>query len=246
MNLDFKKTAIVTGGSSGIGKAIAIELLKSGLAVHICGRKIKSLEDTCLELAQFGEIQYFQLDISNTEEINRFISTWKNNLNVLINNAGICGIERLEDNLNLWENIINTNLNGLYYLTKGLVKYIQPGGSIINISSQLGIEGRAGFGAYCASKHAVLGLTKCWASELGEKKITVNAICPGWVKTEMAMADVEKMAKEEKITTDQMFDRIAQNIDLKRFIEPAEIAYLVAFLASDKARAITGQGYFMK
>lgn len=238
--------AIVTGGSSGIGKAIALEMLKVGYRVHICGRKLKALEATCAELSCFGEINYFQFDLSNVERINELVNSWNYDLDVLVNNAGICGIERLEEDLNLWRSIIDTNLNGLYFLTKGLVKFIQPGGSIINISSQLGTEGRAGFGAYSASKHALLGLTKCWASELGKKKITVNAICPGWVKTEMAMLDVQKMAQQNNLTTDQMLDQIVQKLDLERFVEPSEIAVLAVFLASVKARAITGQSYFIK
>ena len=240
------KTAMVSGGSRGIGKAIAVELLKSGFEVFICARSVNDLEETRLEISHFGKVHCFQLDISDYDKVSTFVGDWKNTLNVLVNNAGICRTERLDENENVWEEVLNTNLNGAYYLTKGLVRWIPIGGSIINISSQLGVEGREGFGAYCATKHALLGLTRCWAKELGKKKITVNAVCPGWVKTEMALSDVKKMAGQNSLSEDDMYKSITNDLDLKRFVEPEEVASLVGFLASDKARGITGQNYFIK
>jgi NAD(P)-dependent dehydrogenase (short-subunit alcohol dehydrogenase family) len=240
------KTAIVSGGSRGIGKAIAVELLKSGFEVFICARSINDLEETRSEISRFGRVQCFQLDIADNDKVNEFIENWKTALDVLINNAGICRMERLDENENVWEEVLNTNLNGAYYLTKGLVQWIPPGGSIINISSQLGVEGREGFGAYCATKHAINGLTRCWAKELGEKGITVNGVSPGWVKTEMALLDVKKMADRNSLSEDDMYKSITNDLDLKRFVEPEEVASLVGFLASDKARGITGQNYFIK
>ncbi|MBT6230487.1 MAG: SDR family oxidoreductase [Candidatus Scalindua sp.] len=240
------KTAMVSGGSRGIGKAIAVELLKSGFEVFICARSVNDLEGTRSEISRFGKVQCFQLDISDNDKVSAFVGDWKNTLNVLVNNAGICRTERLDENENVWEEVLNTNLNGAYYLTKGLVRWIPIGGSIINISSQLGVEGREGFGAYCATKHALLGLTRCWAKELGKKKITVNAVCPGWVKTEMALSDVKKMAGQNSLSEDDMYKSITNDLDLKRFVEPEEVASLVGFLASDKARGITGQNYFIK
>lgn len=245
-NSNSKKTAIVTGSSRGIGKAIAIELLNQGYHVYICSRTLKDLKDTCSNISHFGKAEYFQLDIADKSQLNKFLGEWKTPLNVLVNNAGICGIEKLEEDIGLWDDILNLNLNGVYFLTKGLLKWISGGGSIVNISSQLGMEGRSGFGAYCATKHAILGLTKCWAKELGEKGITVNAICPGWVKTEMAMADVKEMAQNRSISEEEMYREITKDLDLKRFIEPEEIAYLVAFLVSEQGRGITGQSYLIR
>jgi NAD(P)-dependent dehydrogenase (short-subunit alcohol dehydrogenase family) len=241
-----EKTAIVTGGSHGIGKAIAVELLKSGYKVFICARTIKDLEKTHSEISHFGKAEYFQLDIADNKKVNAFLEEWDTTLNVLINNAGICRTERLDESKGFWEDILNTNLNGPYYLTRGLLKWIPSGGNIINISSQLGVEGRSGFGAYCAAKHAILGLTKCWAKELGERDITVNAVCPGWVKTEMALSDVKKMADQNSISEDGMYKNITKDLDLRRFVEPEEVAYLVDYLVSDKARGITGQNFFIK
>ena len=240
------KIALVTGGSSGIGRAIAEQLLLAGFDVRIFGRNVKRLAETVENISRFGTIKSFVLDLSDRERIDCLLATWTEPVRLLVNNAGICGIETLEHGADVWEKIINTNLNGLYYFTCGMLRFIESGGSIINISSQLGAEGRAGFGAYCASKHAVLGLTKCWAKELGAKQITVNAICPGWVKTEMAMSDVKKMANEKGITPDEFYAELSNNLDIKRFVEPEEIGHLAVFLASEKARAISGQSYFIK
>jgi len=240
------KIAIVTGGTKGIGKAISLELVKNNYHVYICARDNKGLENTEIEISKYGKVTIFELDISSRNSINYFVSKIKNKINVLINNAGISGIEKLGDDYGIWEKIINTNLNGIYYLTKALLDRIQKGGSIINISSQLGVEGRPGFGAYCASKHAVLGLTKCWAKELGSKNIRVNAISPGWVKTEMAMNDVKKLATKKGISTKEMYKEITKDLDLKRFIEPNEIANLASFLVSSEAEGITGQNYLIR
>ena len=242
----YKKTAIVTGGSRGIGKAIAIELLKSGFHVYICARTLKDLKDSCSEISQFGEVDYFQLDITDNNQINNFLSKWNKTLNVLINNAGVHRVEKLEEDFGAWEETINTNLHGVYYLTKGLLKWIPNGGSIINVSSKSGVKGDPGFGAYCASKHALLGLTKCWAQELWPKRITVNAICPGWVKTEVSTAYMKELAQKRNISEEELYKEISKSLDLGRFITPEEVAFLAAFLVSERARGITGQSYFIK
>ena len=235
------KVAIVTGGSSGIGKNISTALLKNGYKVFICGRTSDLLAETVNDIGYLGDIEYFKLDISNKKAIQKFIDKWGTHIDVLVNNAGICGIEKLDEDIGIWEEILATNLHGVYYLTRGLIKWINKKGSIVNISSQLGLEGRAGFGAYCASKHALLGITKCWAKELGENNIRVNAVCPGWVKTEMAMNDIKKMAEQRGIKTDQLYKEICNELDLKRFVESEEVAELVSFLISNKSNGITGQ-----
>jgi len=241
-----EKIVIVTGGSSGIGKRIAIKLLNDGYMVYICGRKIEKLIKTVDDLKNLGNIEYFHLDLGDKNAIKKFSQSWSKNIDALVNNAGICGIEKLDEDKDLWGDILSINLHGVYYLTKELIKYINPNSAIINISSQLGLEGRAGFGAYCASKHGLLGITKCWAKELGEKNIRVNAVCPGWVNTEMAFNDIKKMAIKRGIKTDQLYKEICDELDLKRFIEPEEVAELVSFLISDRSEGISGQIYNIK
>lgn len=138
------------------------------------------------------------------------------------------------------------NVEGLYFLTKGLQRWIVNNGRIINIASQLGTGGRAGMGAYAASKHAVIGLTRCWALELGEKGITVNAVCPGWVNTELNRVEIRQKAKEQGTSFENKFQEIANPLTLRRFIEPEEVAQLVAFLVDTTGSGITGQAYEIK
>ncbi len=219
------KTIIVTGGSRGIGKAIVGVLLKEGYDVYSCDRKVFNLSDR--------------------KAIENFCNTWNKPLYGLVNNAGICKTEKLSENFNVWDDVIDTNLNGAYFLTKGLIKHFIDNGRIVNISSQLGKEGRAGYGAYCASKFGIIGLTKCWAKELGGRGITVNAICPGWVKTEMAMKDLKRMAEEKGVSSDELYEEICKPLELKRFTEPEEVADLAAFLLSSKADGITGRAWLL-
>ncbi|MCK4554390.1 SDR family NAD(P)-dependent oxidoreductase, partial [Candidatus Parcubacteria bacterium] len=235
------ENAIVTGGSRGIGKAIAKQLLEDGYNVHICARGEGELRETVQELSEFGNINYSILDLSDRDSVIGFVNNWNKDLYAIVNNAGICKTERLDEELDVWDEVLNTNLNSVYFLTKGLLKYLVDNGRIINIVSQLGKEGRGGYSAYCASKFAVNGLTKCWAKELGERGVTVNSICPGWVRTEMAEKDLVRIAKEKKISRDELYKEICAPLELKRFTEPEEVASLAAFLISPKASGITGR-----
>ena len=124
------KIAVVTGGTRGIGMAIALELAKNNYHIYICARNKKELDSAKKEILKFGNVTDFELDISNESSIKRFVSKIDREIHVLVNNAGICGIEELEDDHGIWDNIINTNLNGVYYLTKGLCKWIAENGSI--------------------------------------------------------------------------------------------------------------------
>ena len=240
------KTAFITGGTKGIGKAILVKLVENRYKVWTCARNTKDIPGDLKDLVSNGKVELFELDLSVREEVNKFTDKWSEQIDVVINNAGVCGIETLLEGSTIWQKIIDTNLNGPFYLSQGLIRFVSKNdGCIINISSQLGLEGRIGFGAYCAAKHAILGLTKCWASELGPE-IRVNAISPGWVKTDMAMADLDKLAEEKNINKDSLYNEICDDLDLKRFIEPDEIAHLVSFLISEHAKGITGQNYLIK
>ena len=240
-----RKNVIVTGGSQGIGKSIVRQLAITGYHVYICARNGDKLQNTVSEFSSLGVVECIVLDLSCRKEIKGFCEAWNEPLYALINNAGICLTERIEEDLNVWDNVIDVNLNGLYFLTKGLIKHMVQDGRIINISSQLGREGRSGYSAYCASKFALIGLTNCWAKELGVSGITVNAICPGWVNTEMASADLARMAEERGVTSERFYKEICESLELKRFTEPGEIANLVEFLVSEKASGITGREWLL-
>jgi NAD(P)-dependent dehydrogenase (short-subunit alcohol dehydrogenase family) len=165
----------------------------------------------------------------------------------IVNNAGICKtFGMLDSGVDPLDDVLDTNLIGPYFLTKGLVPRLARPGRIVNIASQLGQEGRAGYSAYCASKFGLIGMTKCWAKELSTYGITVNAVCPGWVGTEMSFKDIERMASEEGVSTEQFYSDICRPLELKRFNTPGEVANLVSFLLSDEASGITGRDWLMQ
>lgn len=242
----------VTGGSRGIGKSIAERLLKEGYRVLICSRNGEELHSSAVELKPYGEVTSVVMDIGNRTAVRKFCEDFDEPLYALVNNAGVVSVETIEENTDTlfantahWDDIINVNLSGVYFLTKGLLRNIPDGGRIINIASQLSKEGRAGYAAYCASKFGLLGMTKSWAKELGRRCITVNAICPGWVRTNLAIDDMNRLASEKGASPEEYYDEICRQIELKRFSEPSEVAGLTAFLLSDDGSGISGRDWLM-
>lgn len=232
------KVAIVTGASRGIGREIAITLAKYGakVVVNYCGSKEKAEEVVELIKAEGGIASVYQGDVADSEAMKQmFTDVLKEygSIDILVNNAGIT-----RDNLILkmsdeeFNDVIDTNLKGVYYCLKQVSKIMlrQRSGRIINISSIAGVIGNAGQINYSASKAGVIGMTKALARELGSRGITVNAVAPGFIKTDMT----------DKLP-DALKDTYVNQIPLKRFGEVSDIAETVAFLASDKAAYITGQ-----
>ena len=165
-------------------------------------------------------------------------------VDVLVNNAGVGGGEPVVgSDVERWRRTVDTNLTGTYLVTRAVLPMMSAGGRIINQSSVLGRFGVPGYTAYCASKHAVIGFTRALALELAPQQITVNAICPGWVDTEMAAQGMQQGAAATGQTFEQFRAAALGAVPIKRIIQPAEVAGLVAFLASPAAAAITGQTY---
>lgn len=229
-----KQVALVTGGSRGIGKACALELAKAGIDVAIvyAGNEAAANE-TVEELKSLGsDSAAYKFDISNEEAVNSGINSvieQYGRIDVLINNAGITrdGLF-VRMNAEDWNAVINTNLSGAYYVSKPVTKIMmkQRSGSIINISSIVGVMGNAGQANYSAAKAGLIGFTKSLAKELGARNIRVNAIAPGFVQTDMTKGlDTEKMA---------------EHIPLKRLGVVDDIAVTAKFLAVD-GKYITGQ-----
>lgn len=229
--------ALVTGASRGIGKAIAIQLAKDGFYVLINYRSNEVEAKNTLEniVANGGSGELMQFDVSNKEEIKSAIENWKianegKYISVLVNNAGIT-----KDNIMVfmedsqWDDIIDTNLNSFFYVTRPLLQdmIINKGGRIINMVSLSGLKGQSGQVNYSASKAGIIGATKSLAQELGKKKITVNAVAPGFISTDMTADLPEKELKKM--------------VPLNRFGKAEEVADLVSFLASEKASYITGE-----
>lgn len=236
-----KKQVIVTGGSRGIGKAIAAELLRRGFAVTIVSKNAEEGEGAAKELSMSGRVAFERLDLTDRNTIKKFTDSWQDSLYGIVNNAGMWGDERIDEpDTGLHDRIMRLNVDGLLFFTKGLLPHLTDNGRIVNISSQLGLWGREAMGSYSASKHAVIGFTKSWAYELGPRGITVNAVCPGWVDTESNFVELREIAKSRGITLDKLVAEISAPYALKRFVTPQEVANVVAFLLSEDASGVTG------
>ncbi|MHC5064762.1 MAG: SDR family NAD(P)-dependent oxidoreductase, partial [Planctomycetota bacterium] len=194
------KVAVVTGGGTGIGRGIALELSRAGAKVTVLGRRESPLQETVDQIAAAGGEACLQvLDVCDAESVAavfKKIGEDRGRIDLLVNNAGIggpnaCGI----DGPDRWDPILRTNLDGIYYCSREALRCMPEAGRIINISSVLGQFGVPGYTAYCTSKHGVIGFTKALALEVAARKITVNAICPGWVETQMARDGMESMAE---------------------------------------------------
>jgi 3-oxoacyl-[acyl-carrier protein] reductase len=232
------KYALITGGSRGIGKAICIQLAKDtnySILINYQSNKQAALE-TLKEVKEAGGTgELLQFDVAKSEEVKSVLDSWheKNKdaiIEVIVNNAGIT-----KDCLFMWmkpedwNNVINISLNGFFNVTNHLIQkmLVQKYGRIINIVSLSGLKGTPGQTNYSAAKGAVIGATKALAQEIAKRNITVNAVAPGFIKTDMTSELNEKELKKL--------------VPVNRFGNPEEVAHLVSFLASEKASYITGE-----
>ncbi|MGV1060362.1 3-oxoacyl-[acyl-carrier-protein] reductase [Clostridium perfringens] len=232
------KVAIVTGGTRGIGRAIALKLADQGANIVINYRNSdKEAEELKSILEGKGvKVLTVKCDISNFEDSKNLMDKCKEvfgKIDILVNNAGITKdtlIMRMKEQD--FDNVIDVNLKGTFNCAKhaSAIMLKQRFGKIINMTSVVGIAGNAGQVNYAASKAGVIGLTKSLAKELGSRGITVNAVAPGFINTDMTASLSEKVKEEA-----------SKNIPLKRLGDPEDVANLVGFLASDAANYITGQ-----
>jgi NAD(P)-dependent dehydrogenase (short-subunit alcohol dehydrogenase family) len=175
--------------------------------------------------------------------VTKVVADW-GAIHILVNNAGISGLNLMDDaDDTKWLGIIDTNLNGMYLITKAVLKHIpdDSGGRIINISSVLGKFGVPGYTAYCTTKHGMIGFTRALAIEVVRRGITVNTICPGWVDTEMATLGIRETAALQGITPEEFKAQAIAAVPIRRFLDADEVAELVCYVASEAARGITGQ-----
>ena len=231
------KYALVTGGSRGLGRAVCLKLVAQGYPVLI---NYKSNEDAALETKRMveeagGQAELMPFDVSVQAEVEAAVDKWQDAhkedyIAVLVNNAGI-----RRDNLMIfmqdddWNSVLNTNLNSFFFLTRRVLKNMlsKRWGRIVNMASLSGIKGLPGQTNYSAAKAALIGATKALAQEVAARKITVNAVAPGFIATDM--------------TKELPEDELNKMIPVGRFGQPEEVAAAVGFLASDEAAYITGE-----
>jgi NAD(P)-dependent dehydrogenase (short-subunit alcohol dehydrogenase family) len=240
------KVALVTGASRGIGEAISRRFAREGASVALAARDEAACRSIAQEIeADGGRALALETDVTDATHIARTVAAVVSNwgrIDVLVNNAGLGGPTPLTDpDDTRWDAILATNLTAVFRMTRAALPHLSDGGRIINLSSVVGRFGVAGLGAYSATKHGVIGLTRTLALELAPRGITVNAMCPGWVETDMGRAGWTGVGKRHGGTEEDGRRMAAQMAPLKRIIEPDEVAGLAVYLASEDARSITGQ-----
>ena len=238
----------MTGGGRGIGRAIALAFAERGSQIVIAGRTTAQLEETAAAIrARGAEAIAVTMDVTAEQSVDAGFATLtraSGRLDVLVNNAGAGGGMPVEQSEPAeWRRVLDTNVWGTFLVTRRAIPLMARGGRIISLSSVLGRFGVPGYTAYCASKHAVIGFTRALALELADRGITANAICPGWVDTEMAAQGMQLGAAAMGISYEEFRRRALGAVPIKRIIQPEEVAGLVKFLASAEASAITGQTY---
>jgi 3-oxoacyl-[acyl-carrier protein] reductase len=223
------KTALVTGGSRGIGRAIALELARAGVDVTVAYR---SGQDEAEAVAQECSGKAVQGDVSDPGQAKRLVEQ-AGEIDILVNNAGLTRdgvLARMPDED--WEDVIRTNLGGVFYTcraaTRGMMK--RRRGSIVNISSIVGLHGNPGQTNYSASKAGIIGFTKALARELGVRGVRANVVAPGYIDTRLT-----------QVLPDELKDAMLATTPLGRFGDPEDVAGAVRFLCSDEASFITGE-----
>lgn len=237
-----KRYALITGASRGIGRAIAIELAKDGCAILLNYKSNHTEAEATKQMieAAGGEAELMPFDVSQPDAINAALDQWfaahpDDYVDVLVNNAGILDNEiMLFMEPEQWHRVVDVNLNGFFYCTRRVVEgmVMNHHGRIVNISSISGQTGFPGMVNYAAAKSALIGVTKALATELAPKHITVNAVAPGSILTDMARKGAEYAPERLKDIN---------SIPMRRLGTPEEVAYLVSFLCSNRADYISGQ-----
>lgn len=235
--------AVVTGGASGIGAAIAEQFSKAGISVTLMGRD----QERLLEVANRLSASSQQVDISNPDDVRRgFAAAVENNgaVTILVNNAGSAessAFTKMSDEL--WGRMLSVNLTGTYLCTKAVIDSMSKTGfgRIINIASTASLKGYAYVSAYCAAKHGVLGLTRALALELAKKGVTVNAICPGYTDTELVSRSLDTIVEKTGMQRQQALAELVKNNPQGRLIKPEEVAETAIWLCHPNSASITGQ-----
>ena len=233
------RTVVITGASRGIGLGIARAFNREGARLHLIADD-PAVHERAAELGATAA----QADIADGARVDSVLKDVAT-IDVLINNAGLERLTPLDDTspegFATFRRIIDINIAGTALVTRRALRSMSSGGAIVNTASIWGRVAEAQFDAYVASKHAIIGLTKTWAKELGPRNIRVNAVCPGWVRTEASMRSLGLMASAQGVSEDRLLEDIVGGQALPGLMEPDDMGEVYLFLASDRAKNITGQ-----
>lgn len=245
------RKALITGAGRGIGRAVAIALAQAGCAVVLLGRQEARLIAVSNEIKDLVGVQapYFIADVGRANDLERALELVQDNVgsvDILINNAGIYRTEAVADHdIASWREVLETNLTSAVVSSKACLPAMiaQGWGRIVNVSSISGKHAEAYGAAYSASKFALIGLTQATALEQARHGVTVNAVCPGWVATDMAFAQINDplWCELNQIESEQSLEITRLSVPQMRLVQPSEVAGLVVYLCTPEAAAITGQ-----
>ena len=240
-----QKVVVISGAGTGIGRAIAQVLAEENYQLILLGRTLSKLQETQSLLTGPESHQCFSCDIRNKQAIRSALAgSGISSIYGVVANAGIGG-ENSYSAEDRWGEILETNLTGTYNTIQECLPYLKKDAAeykrIAIVSSILARLGVPGYSAYCASKAGLLGLMRSFAAEFTGDKILVNAICPGWVNTEMAHQGLEAFSNALNISKEEAYQQAMTQVPLGKMSEPKEIAHQVAFLISDKQASLTGQ-----
>lgn len=242
------KKAVVTGGGRGIGAKVVRALADQGVSVVASARSVSEIEELADEIRnQGGEAWAVPCDVTNPEQVARLAESARKHLgqvDILVNNAGIAAsapLKRIQ--LEDWNRIFAVNVTGTFLCTQALLPAMveRRWGRVINIASIAGLAGAAYISAYSASKHAVVGFTRCLAAEVAPSGVTVNAVCPGYVETDMVTQSVARIIEKTGISEEKARGSIVKMNPQDRILDPEEVAYQVVCLCDPRARGVNGQ-----
>ncbi|MEJ6006723.1 SDR family NAD(P)-dependent oxidoreductase [Paucibacter sp. AS339] len=235
--------AVVTGGGSGIGAAVARSLLEAGVSVTLMGRNLDRLQGQVAGLMALGPVDCCVVDVSDEASVKAAFSTLSR-IDILVNNAGQAETAPLaKTSLALWQNMLGVNLTGTFLCSREVLPgMVERGfGRIINVASTAALTGYAYVAAYCAAKHGVLGLTRAMAQELAKKGVTVNAVCPGYTETDIVERAVANIVGKTGRSAEQARAELAAGNPQGRLVQPQEVASAVLWLARPDSAAMNGQ-----